>query len=1095
MQPKLMAILIALATALCFLQPVKAQDFFIKHYDSILQPIDKTPITSNILIDRVGPINQIVGFNNSSDTTNYENTMQSYLELYNANYRKTRMTEPSKLIYNIELQNLQNRVPIQVLDYVYQQIKPTALQDGLLINNNGTINNASGNPNPFLTKRIQLTTLMVDKIKTTNFKFYVAPHFISRNTGVTVSSINIVGNGLNITMNGVWDSAAISLPSYGDFYFNITTTLSDGTSFLTKNLITVGENSNNARLRTTAFEAPPACHSTPFFSNLPWRGYDEGQPFTGMFDLDIYYRASVSCANGVQPLKSPVILIDGFDPTDKRNTKNKVLYSKFLKYIDDVTNASYPDTIDFVRKIREAGKDVILVDIPTYFHLYNNNVQIHLDSNATDLPPGYGLSDGLIIRGGGDYVERNAMTMVALLIDIQNQMAAAGSTDSIVLIGPSMGGQITRYALKYMEDRGIPHRVKLWISQDSNHEGATVPIGEQLIIGELAVNNIKPRISRDRQLLCPANKQFVIDHILHHVNEVAHVYVNNPAPGGAPGFFNRYKKSIDSLGWPQLCRKISTISGAENGNAIDAPSAGQEAMSIQGKLRGIHSPITYVAPFTFLANLFCNSFINLDCEVFGAQMFTVQSSNVLGKVGEIKIKGDHPVNKSFYTIGPNNTRNQSLEVVQSGFYNGYNEFASFIDPVVTTWSSHFPYNWSRAKFSTKVYANQHAFQPTASTLAYGRGQNPNVYGQQFKWDDDVTTFNLSCDKYIPFDYYMGPRTFSVLHDSIFYPQALVLIDEIQGIKRVNDKPTQMLFLSKNDLTKNYFCPGETLYFKANYYLWNATLTPTWVISDQTHFQIVSGQGTNLVGIKYLGGGTNSLDITITGEGNCYKYMYNQQIQMGVGDVWGGVLEFVSGSRPTVPPFNTTNIESTGFSFLPIVNGSNKYRVRIVAGLGVKENNVQQYSLLQNTNGTAINWVVDPFTNHTYVQNRLHILSAPAAAYTFQVTDANRCGANQTNIFQINFRSNLLWRVAINPVKDELIIEKTQIDNELTATKEEVDFVNFSIYDIHTNLQLIQRKLQNTNKFNIPVRGLKNGEYAVKIGYGKNEETLKFWVRD
>jgi hypothetical protein len=120
MNPKFTTAFIAvLATALCFLQPLKAQDFFIKHYDSILQPIDKSPITSHILIDRVGPINQIVGFNNNTDTTNYENTMQAYMELYNANYRNTRMTEPSKLMYNIELQNLQNRVPIQMLTTSY----------------------------------------------------------------------------------------------------------------------------------------------------------------------------------------------------------------------------------------------------------------------------------------------------------------------------------------------------------------------------------------------------------------------------------------------------------------------------------------------------------------------------------------------------------------------------------------------------------------------------------------------------------------------------------------------------------------------------------------------------------------------------------------------------------------------------------------------------------------------------------------------------------------------------------------------------------------------------------------------------------------
>lgn len=43
------AFIAVLATALCFLQPLKAQDFFVKYYDSILQPINKTPVTSKNL--------------------------------------------------------------------------------------------------------------------------------------------------------------------------------------------------------------------------------------------------------------------------------------------------------------------------------------------------------------------------------------------------------------------------------------------------------------------------------------------------------------------------------------------------------------------------------------------------------------------------------------------------------------------------------------------------------------------------------------------------------------------------------------------------------------------------------------------------------------------------------------------------------------------------------------------------------------------------------------------------------------------------------------------------------------------------------------
>ncbi len=40
-----------------------------------------------------------------------------------------------------------------------------------------------------------------------------------------------------------------------------------------------------------------------------------------------------------------------------------------------------------------------------------------------------------------------------------------------------MGGVIARYALRKMEDAGMEHQVSLYISHDSPHLGANVPLG------------------------------------------------------------------------------------------------------------------------------------------------------------------------------------------------------------------------------------------------------------------------------------------------------------------------------------------------------------------------------------------------------------------------------------------------------------------------------------------------------------------------------------------------------------------------------------------------------------------------------------------
>ena len=56
-----------------------------------------------------------------------------------------------------------------------------------------------------------------------------------------------------------------------------------------------------------------------------------------------------------------------------------------------------------------------------------------------------------------------------------------------VVIGPSMGGLITRYALAYMEQQLANtgdnakwnHETRLWVSFDAPHQGANIPFGVQ----------------------------------------------------------------------------------------------------------------------------------------------------------------------------------------------------------------------------------------------------------------------------------------------------------------------------------------------------------------------------------------------------------------------------------------------------------------------------------------------------------------------------------------------------------------------------------------------------------------------------------------
>ena len=75
-----------------------------------------------------------------------------------------------------------------------------------------------------------------------------------------------------------------------------------------------------------------------------------------------------------------------------------------------------------------------------------------------------------------DYIQRNSLLLVDVLQEIQ---ARIDPRAHYALAGASMGGLCSRYALSYMEQNGLDHRVATWISFDGPQAGANIPLGMQ----------------------------------------------------------------------------------------------------------------------------------------------------------------------------------------------------------------------------------------------------------------------------------------------------------------------------------------------------------------------------------------------------------------------------------------------------------------------------------------------------------------------------------------------------------------------------------------------------------------------------------------
>jgi len=123
-------------------------------------------------------------------------------------------------------------------------------------------------------------------------------------------------------------------------------------------------------------------------SNFSWNG------------LPASYQVSVLYGFGNTSISKPIIFVEGFDPTNSMNYPD--IYVRLMEQ-------------NHVNRIRSLGYDLIIMN----------------------------FSDG------GDYIQRNGMALVDL---IQWVNAIKTSDEDLVIVGASMGGIVTRYALLYMEN-------------------------------------------------------------------------------------------------------------------------------------------------------------------------------------------------------------------------------------------------------------------------------------------------------------------------------------------------------------------------------------------------------------------------------------------------------------------------------------------------------------------------------------------------------------------------------------------------------------------------------------------------------------------
>lgn len=549
---------------------------------------------------------------------------------------------------------------------------------------------------PFETVNSFVASPLADSIAGSVVTYKFSPSFTINKSPLAITSLQVDfndGNGLRSVSLSSNVAVTYTIPGY-------------------KYLKFIAGFSNSASVTTYAFikitEAPAQvsgliCDQQDTFgiwSQLPFQGYDETSATNGYGDVRIYYATNGACD---KILRKPIIVVDGFDPGDSRKATD--LYNDYL---------NDPSKGEFASNLRSKGYDIVVLNFPQY--------QI-----------------GSVVRdGGADYIERNARVLMAL---INNVNATKQGNEKLVIIGPSMGGLISRYALAYMEQNSMPHNTRLWVSFDSPHQGANIPIGDQWFLDFYAKKTGSEKLiaNRDEKISSVAARQMLVHHYLS----------NSEYPAGAPGFRDRFMGVLNTIGFPQgdpgqAFRKIALIDGSLGGTEIN--SAGQKGFTFDIRRRK--------TTFFFIR---WRSFT-----VSAAKMYFTPSYGSTGTVSDAWYLFSSKINRA---SAPSSTSGN--DVAPGGRFDTqgvlYDEGNGTVEKKFLM------------AFEARFYSviRDHSFINTKSALAF-TGSNQNL-------SENISDRNLACTGETPFNSYFGSFTVNREHVELWTEAIDWVTKEIDGI--------------------------------------------------------------------------------------------------------------------------------------------------------------------------------------------------------------------------------------------------------------------------------------------------------------------------
>jgi len=1055
-------------------------------FDSLSTGLIPSRIPYGVLMDRVYGWSGLTDWNNG-DTVTASHLFQSWFDAEQAFVNAaTRPNNYTLMRDAVQQQVYEVKLPVISFCYQFGYFDSLALTDGRLSEVNGILTD-NNNASPYLSKQITFAGIATeDIVQTKSYALQYSNTLILNNTSFTIQSIVVKNITSNIEYTLTVNTAqVVQFTTAGTNLLRFTINLSNGTSYISYQKVDIKATTNgngNIALKPAGPNCVPV--SELLTSNIPFQGYTETFATNSHADYHTYYHTQSPAASDCERvLRKPIIIIDGFNPEDDR--KYSKIYGEQLSYSKNGVPTLFGD------ELRDKGYDIIILNFPILGSVItdeNKNTVVTIPSTVKI----NGTNTDINLRnrdGGADYIERNAMLLIKLIQQLNATLAANGSTEKLVIVGPSMGGLVSRYALAYMEKQqslGVPnmnHNCRLWVSFDSPHDGANISLAAQQSIKFLGyTTGDQTTIDKyEKKLRATAARQQLIEQMdgLNSNATFHNTFFTNLKNNGLPG----------SNGFPVNLRRVALLNGTGNGTNTYWP----EALVLSGE-----------AFKRILGN---------DLLVFNIKDNFMSTPGAWQRTSKTFVTLQKPlkfISETWYVL--NNNSRGCMDAVQGSFNNeviiGIKDGS-----YAKLESKHAIQNW------LPVLPN-FCFVPSISALGF---KQPVA-----NWHTRVDNRNLLCNNEINFESYFLPQT---NEKHIFLTEANVnwVMQEIEKGQpgcpsicsfTINGTCSQLSVNAISSYSLDVPAPsGTTVQWtvSSNLLIVSSTNSSVTVKGVSTGNAVINARIVNPCGADM----ELKKDLTVVlslpmqlnyVQNNCNDATISSSITNGSSYSWqvdGDLL--INGTSTTLTTTaSSINITGTGGSVyvsIPLGCGSATGGInytpfsREIQGLYPEYIHGDHVSVSVNTTpyDTYYRWYI----NNTLVKEGASAYNYCTCAY--ETPEPRQCGDNtirvevETSCGTSSFDGGFFWicsyrmmsNVIIypNPASDQVTVSLTQVNDTKTTNKLQ-DIKEIKVLDKYGNVKKIQKYPANSGRVTLNLSNLLLDIYIIEVSDGKNTAKIK-----